>query len=114
MPYLSLLLAVLRAIVRRRTALVLENAALRQQLIVLCRSAIGTLRRECTDHLLALNDRHLERLLREFVTPYNSTRTHVSLERNAPLPRAPAAMPATELRAVAVLGGLHHRYEAAA
>jgi putative transposase len=79
-----------------------------------CERVIGTLRRECTDHLIALNERHLERLLRTYAAYYNASRTHMALERNAPLPRAPARAPAGELLATPVLGGLHHTYAAAA
>jgi putative transposase len=80
----------------------------------LCERVIGTLRRECTDHLLVWNARHLKRLLREYAAYYNSERPHLSLDCNAPLPRAPAERPAAEIRAIPVLGGLHHRYRPAA
>jgi len=79
-----------------------------------CERVIGSFRRECTDHMLVWNERHLQRLLAEYVAYYNSERPHLSLERNAPLPRAPAAAPAAELLANPVLGGLHHRYRPAA
>lgn len=76
---------------------------------------IGTLRRECTDHLIVLNERHLMRLLREYVEQYyNVARPHLSLERNAPVPRRREPTPAEKLKATPVLGGLHHRYERAA
>jgi len=78
-----------------------------------CERVIGTLRRECTDHLFILNARHLTQVLREFAAYYNETRTHLSLDRNAPNPRArePAA---GRIVATRVLGGLHHRYRNAA
>jgi putative transposase len=79
-----------------------------------CERVIGTLRRECTDHLIALNAEHLERLLREYVEYYNASRTHMALERNAPQPRQAEATPADELEGRPVLGGLHHVYECAA
>jgi putative transposase len=79
-----------------------------------CERVIGTLRRECTDHLIVLNEAHLERLLREYQAYYNASRTHMALERNAPEPRAPASAPADELVATPVLGGLHHSYRRAA
>jgi putative transposase len=91
-----------------------KTAARQPWMNIYCERVIGTLRRECTDHLIALNERHLDRLLREYVTYYNATRTHMSLQRNAPLPRAPATRPAQELVAAPVLGGLHHRYRSAA
>jgi transposase InsO family protein len=80
---------------------------------IYCERVIGTLRRECTDHVLALSAAHLERLLREYVVYYNASRTHMALERNAPVPRAPALTPAGELHATPVLGGLHHAYDCA-
>ena len=49
---------------------------------------IGTLRRECTDHLIVWCERQLLACLREYVEYYNAARPHLSLERNAPIPRA--------------------------
>jgi len=80
-----------------------------------CERIIGTLRRECTDHLIVVNERHLAAALREYVEQYyNVARPHLSLERNAPIPRRREATPAVNLKATPVLGGLHHRYERAA
>ena len=80
-----------------------------------CERVIGTLRRECTDHVIALGERHLQHVLREYVEQYyNVERTHMSLDGNAPIPRAVAPVPAAELRAIPVLGGLHHKYTVAA
>jgi transposase InsO family protein len=80
-----------------------------------CERVIGTLRRECTDHLIVLNERHLLHLVREYVEQYyNVARPHLSLERNAPIPRQREATPAMQVKATPVLGGLHHRYERAA
>jgi len=72
--------------------------------------AIGSIRRECTDHIIALGERHLLRVLREYVEYYNKTRTHLSLDRNAPEPR-PVARKGGEIVGRPVLGGLHYRYE---
>ena len=75
---------------------------------------IGTLRRECTDHVIAWNERHLERALREYVEGYdNPSRPHLSLEGNSPLPRTRDPAPAAEIVGEPVLGGLHHRYRRA-
>jgi transposase InsO family protein len=52
---------------------------------------IGTLRRECLDHMVVLNETHLRRLLRDYLTYYHRCRTHLSLEKDAPEPRAVAA-----------------------
>ena len=73
---------------------------------------IGTLRRECLDHLLVVNERHLRSVLREFVGYYNADRPHRSLGLETPQPvTRPAAGP---VRSRPVLGGLHHVYQRAA
>ena len=73
---------------------------------------IGTLRRECLDHLLVLNERHLRAVLSEFVRYYNAERPHRSLSLQTPRPAArPDAGP---VRSRPILGGLHHVYERAA
>ncbi len=77
---------------------------------------IGTLRRECLDHLIVLNERHLVRVLQEYVDHYNTTRPHRTLRLDSPSGRQPRAKPhaaATVLRHQ-VLGGLHSEYEWAA
>ena len=73
---------------------------------------MGTLRRECLDHLIVLNERHLRSVLREFVSYYNAARPHRSLGLETPQPAArPKVGP---VRSHPVLGGLHHVYERAA
>ena len=70
---------------------------------------VGTFRRECLDHLIVLNERHLRSVLREFVTHYNADRPHRSLGLETPQPAVrPEAGP---VRSRPVLGGLHHAYE---
>ena len=49
---------------------------------------IGTLRRECLDHVLIFNEGHLRRILTLYSLYYNETRTHLGLAKDAPLPRA--------------------------
>jgi putative transposase len=69
---------------------------------------VGTLRRECLDHLIVLNERHLRAVLSEFVRYYNADRPHRSLGLQTP---RPAALPdAGPVRSRPVLGGLHHIY----
>jgi putative transposase len=78
---------------------------------------IGTCRRECLDRLLILHQRHLERVLQEFLEHYNRHRPHRSLGQRPPLLRAsPAWVPRGDLsvRRRDRLGGLIHEYELAA
>ncbi len=73
---------------------------------------VGTLRRQCLDHVIVLNERHLLRLLTEYVEHYNRWRPHRSLELRAPEPRPPTLRPPDcgTVLARPVLGGLHHEY----
>ena len=73
---------------------------------------VRTVRRECLDHLIPLNERHLLTILAEFVDYYNHDRLHRSLSLQAPLPKPQARHGGITVRAV--LGGLHHVYERAA
>jgi transposase InsO family protein len=73
---------------------------------------IGTLRRECLDHLIILDEHHLLSVLRDFVTYYNQDRPHRTLGVQTPEPRTPAAT--GPIRSRPVLHGLHHVYERAA
>ena len=72
---------------------------------------IGSLRRECLDHIVIFNERHLRRVLSTYIAYYHQTRTHLSLDKDCPEPRA--VMPPRNGRVVAIpqVRGLHHRYE---
>ena len=71
----------------------------------------GTLRRECLDHLIILNERHLRRILSEFIDEYyNNVRPHLSLNRNSPEPRSIDPPSNGKIVSMPILGGLHHRY----
>jgi integrase-like protein len=72
---------------------------------------IGSLRRECLDHVIALDERQLLRIVRSYVAYYNKSRTHLSLGKDPPEPRAVQAADAGEIVAIREVGGLHHRYE---
>ncbi len=74
---------------------------------------IGSIRRDCTDQIIALGERHLVGVLRRYVIYYNESRTHLSLEGNSPLPRQAEEGPG-DVIAIPHLGGLHHRYTRAA
>jgi transposase InsO family protein len=69
---------------------------------------IGTLRRDCLDHVLIFDERHLRRVLTLYSLYYNETRTHLGLGKDAPL-RRPVQRSGTIVTTV-VLSGLHHRY----
>jgi putative transposase len=71
---------------------------------------IGTLRRECLDHTVVLNDTHLRRLLRDYLLYYHSARTHLSLEKDAPEPRPVKRPDHGRIVETPMVGGLHHRY----
>jgi transposase InsO family protein len=69
---------------------------------------IGTIRRECLDHLIVLGEAHLRRILDKFAAYYNKSRTHRALSQDAPVHRAIEWLGAITSRPV--LGGLHHQY----
>ena len=69
---------------------------------------IGSIRRECLDHVVVFGERHLRNLLRSYQQYYNECRTHLSLDKDAPLARAVTAH--GRITVSPVLGGLHHRY----
>jgi putative transposase len=77
---------------------------------------IGTLRRECLDHMIVLNERHLSRVRGKYVEHYNATRPHRTLELDSPRGRPPQPKPGRSAEVVRhqVLGGLHSEYEWAA
>ena len=70
---------------------------------------IGSIRRECLDHIVVLNQRHLRKTLRNYLAYYHRSRTHLALEEDAPEPRA--TMRQGAIIAIPQVGGLHHRYE---
>lgn len=72
---------------------------------------IGSVRRECLDHVIVLNEAHLRRLLKSYLVYYHGGRTHLSLDKDAPRPRR--VQPPAEGKIVAFpeVGGIHHRYE---
>ena len=69
---------------------------------------IGSVRRECTDHMIAFNAEHLRRILAKYAIYYNEARTHVSLAKDAPCTRPIERF--GDVVAHPILGGLHHRY----
>jgi transposase InsO family protein len=69
---------------------------------------IGTLRRECLDRMLVFGESHLRRILASYAAYYNQTRTHLALQKDAPLHRAVQRSGA--IVAIPILAGLHHQY----
>lgn len=69
---------------------------------------IGTIRRDCLDHVVVFGERHLRHLLTSYEKYYNETRTHLSLWKDAPMARA--VQGDGRVLSTAVLGGLHYRY----
>src|SRR4029077_3334614 len=69
---------------------------------------IGTLRRDCLDHILIVGERHLRRVLTSYSLYYNETRTNLGLSKDAPLGRA--LQRSGTILTTPVLCGLHHRY----
>jgi transposase InsO family protein len=75
---------------------------------------IGSLRRECLEHVIVLDELHLLRILARYFEYYNATRCHLSLAGDAPEPRAVQGRELGEVVEFPEVGGLHHRYERAA
>ena len=72
---------------------------------------IGSIRRECLDHVIVLNEHHLRCILKSYFGYYHRTRTHLSVDKEAPDTR-PVQLPAMgTVIEIPEVGGLHHRYE---
>jgi transposase InsO family protein len=69
---------------------------------------IGSIRRECVDHVVALGEAHLRRILQTYAGYYNDVRTHRSLDKDAPFSRPVHRI--GRITSHALLGGLHHHY----
>jgi transposase InsO family protein len=72
---------------------------------------IGTIRRECLDHLIVFNERSLHQHLQAFTAYYHRSRTHLGLKKDTPEPRAVQLPEAGRIVSIPEVGGLHHRYE---
>ncbi len=75
---------------------------------------IGSIQRECLDHFIVLNERHLRRLLRSYLAYYNTARPHQALGDNSPRPREVQRPACGRIVALPQVGRLHHRYQRAA
>ncbi len=72
---------------------------------------IGSIRRECLDHIVIFNERHLRRVLSSYVDYYQRTRTHLSLDKDCPDARPVMPPRIGKVVTIPQVGGLHHRYE---
>jgi transposase InsO family protein len=74
---------------------------------------VGSCRREMLDHIIALNERHLLRLVRDYIRYYNQDRVHDSLGKDTPHKRPVEPKPTESATVISLprVGGLHHRYE---
>jgi transposase InsO family protein len=75
-----------------------------------CERVIGSIRRECLNHMIVLNEDHLRRILTDYFDYYHNSRPHLSLERNSPRPRRVERPSEGRVAAIPQVGGLHHRY----
>ena len=69
---------------------------------------IGSVRRECIDHVIILGEAHLRRIMSLYASYYNQTRTHLTLGKDAPLGRS--IQSSGRIIAEPIVAGLHHRY----
>ena len=72
---------------------------------------IGSARRECLDHVIVFNATGLQRIMNLYCAYYERSRTHLSLNKDAPIPRSIAAPADGRVVAIPQVGGLHHRDE---
>ena len=72
---------------------------------------IGSIRRECLDHVIVFNETGLRRVLKEYFDYYERSRTHLSLDKDAPIPRSVQPPELGTVVELPQVGGLHHRYE---
>jgi hypothetical protein len=75
---------------------------------------IGSIRRECLDHLIIAGEDQLRRTLRDYLDYYHNSRPREALERNSPFPRDIETPAKGKVIAIPQVGGLHHRYRRAA
>jgi putative transposase len=77
---------------------------------------VGSCRRDLLDHVIILNERHLKRLMSEYVRYFHEDRTHLGLAKDTPAgwPIAIRSAVESKIRSLPRLGGLHHRYAVAA
>ncbi|HUF73950.1 MAG TPA: integrase core domain-containing protein, partial [Gammaproteobacteria bacterium] len=106
--------------IRRLRLQILKTPVRAPKANAICERTIGTIRRECLDYLIPLGERHLRRILAEWVDHFNAARPHSALGPGIPDPPngVPAKLqrhrhklpPDTRIAVRPILGGLHHEY----
>ena len=71
---------------------------------------IGTLRRDCTDHVIVVGENHLRRIVRDYLVYYHGSRTHLALDKDSPEPREVESPDRGKIVEFPMVGGLQHRY----
>ena len=95
---------------------VLKTPVRAPQANAICERFIGSLKRECLDHMLTLHSHQLHHIVRGYVEFYNHSRPHQGIEQRVPaqFPRTYPPSSSGQVIATPVLGGLHHAYSRAA
>jgi putative transposase len=77
---------------------------------------VGSCRRDLLDQVIVLHERHLKRLMNDYICYYHEDRTHLGLAKETPMRRKPEMKLGSEPKIISMprLGGLHHRYRVAA
>jgi transposase InsO family protein len=75
-----------------------------------CERVIGTIRRDCLDHVIVLTEQHLRRILHQYLEYYHGSRTHLALDKDTPEIRQRESPDGGKVIALPMVGGLHHRY----
>ena len=76
-----------------------------------CERVVGSIRRDGLDHFIIVNEKHLLKILDEYVEYYNDCRTHLSLKKNSPIPGNIEKPAKGRVIAIPKVGGLHHLYK---
>ena len=79
-----------------------------------CERVIGSIRRECLNHMIVVSEVHLKRILTLYFEYYHDFRPHLSLDRNSPTPREVEPPRRGTVVSIPQVGGLHQRYSRAA
>lgn len=77
----------------------------------ICERLMGSVRRECLDHILIVSEAHLRRILKEYRTYFNRSRPHQGIHQHIPDHDVSPSLPTGSVIAMPVLGGLHHDYQ---